>query len=85
MAPPLYGRRGIYLLRIASTHRRPDLPEAFADEQSSVDKHAVGGAVDLEVSEEYIGTEEGEDLVDAIVGLAVGGNVDVEGIRGQRG
>jgi len=83
--PPLYGRRSIYLLCITSTHRRLDLPEAFADEQGSVDKHAVGGTVDLKVAEQHTGTEEGQDLIDTIVGLVVGRDVDVGGIRGQRG
>ena len=77
--------RGIYLLRIASAHCRLDLPEALADKQGSIDKHAVGRPVDLKIAEQNIGTEEGQDLVDAIVGLAVGGDVDIEGIGGQGG
>jgi hypothetical protein len=73
------------LLRVASTHCRLDLPKALADEQGPIDKHAVGRAVDLEVTEQDIGAKEGQDLVDAIVGFAVGGNIDIESIRGQGG
>lgn len=75
----------MYLLGVPRTHRWLDLPEAIADEQGSVNKHAIGGAVDLKVAEEDIGTEKGEDLVDAIVGLAVGSGVHVRSIGRKRG
>lgn len=74
-----------YLLRLPRRHARLDLAQTLADEQDAVDEHAVGGALDLEVPEEGIGAEEGEDLVDAVVRLAVRVDVGLVGARGQRG
>lgn len=48
----------IYLLRITGIHSWLDLPEAVANKQSSINEHAVRGAIDLEVAEQDIGTEE---------------------------
>jgi len=79
---PNYGRRS-YLLGFAGVHCRLHLPEALADEQGSINEHAVGRAVNLEVSEQDIGAKQRQDLVDAVVGLAVCGNVDVGGIWGE--
>lgn len=75
----------IYLLGVPRTHSRLDLSKAIADEQGSINKHAIGRAIDLEVAEEDIGTEKGEDLVDAIVGFAVGSDVHVRSIGGKGG
>lgn len=75
----------MYLLGVPRTHGRLDFPQAIADEQGSVNKHAIGRTIDLEVAEEDIGTEKGEDLVDAIVGLAVGSDVHVRSIGGKSG
>lgn len=75
----------MYLLSVPRAHRRLDLPQAIAHEQGSVDQHAIGRAVDFEVAEQDVGTEEGEDLVDAIVGLAVGSDVHARGVRGKGG
>lgn len=71
------------LLRIASSHRRLHLAQALGDEQRSIDEHTVGGAVDLEVAEQNIGPEERQDLVDTVVGLAVGGHFGI-GVRRER-
>jgi hypothetical protein len=51
---------------------RTDLGQAIADKPDSIDKQTVGGTLDLEVSEECVGAEEGEDLVKDIVAIAVG-------------
>lgn len=74
-----------YLLCLPRCHRRLHLPQTLADKQRSVDKHAVRGAIDLEVAEEHVGAEERENLVDAVIRLTVCGDVDVEGVRGERG
>lgn len=74
-----------YLLCVTSTHCWFDLSKALADEQGSVDEHAVGRSVDLEVAKEYIGPEERQDLVHAVVGLAVRGNINIRGVCGECG
>jgi hypothetical protein len=66
-----------YLLSLPDRHSRLNLPQALCDEQRPVDKHAVGGPVDLKVAEEDIRAEEGQNFVDAVVGLAVRLYVDV--------
>lgn len=66
-----------YLLRLARGHARLDLAQTLADKEDPVDKHAVGGAVDLEVAEQDIGAEEGEDLVYAVVRLAIRRDIGV--------
>jgi hypothetical protein len=70
---------------IAHSRRRLDLGEAVADEPDAVDEQAVCGALDLEVAEEGVGAEEGEDLVEDVVALAVrvGGLVRGERWRGE--
>lgn len=62
-----------------------DFGEAVADEPDAVDEQAVGGALDLEVAEEGVGAEQGEDLVEDVVGLGlgVGGLVGGEGRVGE--
>lgn len=75
----------VYLLCVPRTHGRLDLPEAIADEQCPVNKHAIGRSIDLEIAEEDIGAEKGEDLVDTIVGLVVGRDVQVRSIGWKRG
>lgn len=82
---PRNKRPRMYLLSLPRTHRRLDLPQAIAHEQGSVDQHAIGRTVDFEVAEQDVGTEEGEDLVDAIIGLAVGSDVHAGGVRGKGG
>lgn len=67
----------VYLASLKSGHVRPDLPETLADKQGAVDEHTVGGAVDLEVPEQDIGAEEGQDLVYTVVRLAVDGDFGV--------
>jgi hypothetical protein len=57
-------------------HVRPDLGQAVGKEERAVDEQPVGGAVDLEVAEEGVGAEEGEDFIDDVVGFRV--RVDVE-------
>lgn len=56
---------------IADTGAGLDLGQAVTDEPDAVDKQTVGGALDLEVAEEGVGAEEGEDLVEDVVALAV--------------
>lgn len=73
----------MYLLGVPRTHSRLDFPEAIADEQGPVNKHTIGRAIDLEVAEQDIGTEEGDDLVNTIVGLAVGSDIHIRGIGGK--
>lgn len=48
-----------------------DAAEALADKEDAVDEQAVGGPLDLEVAEEGVGAEEGEDLVEDVVRLRV--------------
>ena len=54
--------------------------QAIGEEEDAVDEEAVGGAFDLEVAEEGVGAEEGQDFVEDVVGFRVG--VDVQGGRG---
>jgi hypothetical protein len=49
-----------------------DLAQAVADEPDAVHQQTVGGTLNLEVAEEGVGAEEGEDLVEDIVALTVG-------------
>lgn len=56
---------------IASRGLGLDLGQAVADEPDAVDEQAVGGALDLKVAEEGVGAEQGEDLVEDVVALAV--------------
>ena len=72
----------VYLLRIPGSHRRLDLAETLADEERSINKHPIGRAVDLKVAEQHVGPEERQDLIDAIVGLVLGGHINVGGIGG---
>lgn len=76
---------GVYLLRLAGIHRQLDLPEALADEEGSVNQHTVGGTVDFEVAEQNICAEQGQDLIHTVVRFTFGGNVQVGGIRRERG
>lgn len=57
------------LLGISPAHARLDGGQGLADEQDAINEHAVGGALDLEVAEEGVGAEEGENLVDRVVRL----------------
>lgn len=59
------------LRRLLDRGRGLDLAEAVAEEPDAVDEQAVGGALDLEVAEEGVGAEEGEDLVEDVVALRV--------------
>lgn len=72
-----------HLLCLSGCHARLHLAQALADEQDTIDQHAVGGPLDLEVAEECIGTEKREDLIDTVVRLAIGVNIDV-GRRGRK-
>lgn len=49
-----------------------DLGQAVADEPDAVDEQAVGVALQLEVAEEGVCAEEGEDLVEDVVALGLG-------------
>lgn len=59
------------LLGLLGRRRRLDLAQAVAQEPDAVDEQAIGGALDLEVAEEGVGAEEGEDLVEDVVALGV--------------
>ena len=69
------------LLGLPRRHPRLDLAETLGDEQDSINQHAIGRAIDFKVSEEDIGAEQGEDLIDAVVRLAVRGDIGVGDIR----
>lgn len=72
----------LYLLSLPGIHRRLDLAEALADEEGPINEHPVGRSIDLKVAEQHICAEEGQDLIDTIVGFALGGDVHVESIGG---
>ena len=76
---------GVYLLGLAGVHCRLHLPEALADEEGSINEHAIGGTIDLEVPEQDVCTEKRQNLINAIIGFIVGGNIDVGSIGGKRG
>lgn len=62
----IYRQRIEHLVRLNLARRcscRPDLGKAVGDEEYEYDEVAVGGALDLEVAEEGVGTEEIEGLV----------------------
>lgn len=61
---------------------RPQFGETVAEEEDTVDQVTVCGALDLEVTEEDVGAEEGEGFVEDIVGFAFG--VDVVRVDGGR-
>lgn len=73
------------LLSFTGRHVRLDFPQTLADEQDAVDEHTISRAVDFKVAKQHIGTEEGDDLVDAVVGLIVRGHVGVGDVGGERG
>ena len=56
---------------------RGEFCEAVGEEEDAVDEQPVGGALDLEVAEEGVGAEEGENFVEDVVRFGV--RVDVEG------
>lgn len=56
-----------YLFSFSPTHARLDLAQYLADVQDAIDEHAVGWALDFEVTEEGIRTEQGEDLVQGVI------------------
>jgi hypothetical protein len=55
------------LLGVSPGHLRLDLLDDFANEQDAVYQDTVGGAFDLEVAEEGVGTEQGQCLVQRVV------------------
>lgn len=75
----------IHLLCIPSCHVGFDLPQTFTDKQRPVDEHTVRGSTDLKVAEQNIGPKQREYLIDAVVRLAVGGHIDIEDARLERG
>jgi hypothetical protein len=72
------------LLGIAQRSLGSDLCQTIADEPDSIHEQTVGRALDLKVSEECVGAEKGEDLVEDVVALAVGVGRLV-GRQGRRG
>lgn len=73
------------LLCITSSHAWLDLPQTLTDKQRPVDEHPVRRSIDLKVAEQHIGPEEGEDLIDAVVRLIVGGHIGIGDVRWERG
>jgi len=57
------------LFSFSPAHARLDLAQHLADVQDAIDEHAVGWALNFEVAEEGVCTEEGEDLVQGIIRL----------------
>ena len=51
-----------------------ELGEAVGDEEDEDNEEAIGGALDLEVAEEGVGTEEVESLVDDVCFGRIGCN-----------
>jgi len=71
----VYGQGVERLVRLELRRRcalRPELRETVGDEEDEDDEEAVGGALDLEVTEEGVGTEEVEGLVDDVRSVEVG-------------
>lgn len=67
----------VYLLSIPRRHSRLNLSQTLTQKQYTINQHAVRGTLDLKVAKEHIGAEKGEDLVDAVVGFAIGVDVEV--------
>lgn len=72
------------LLRLPCRHSRLDFTQAFAHEENAVDQHPVRGTFDFKVAEQHIGTEQRQDLIDAVVGFAIGVDVDLGLTRLER-
>lgn len=63
------------LIRLKLGRRRPlrsEFGETVGDEEDEDDENAIGGAFDLEVAEERVGTEEVEGFVDDVGCVWVG-------------
>jgi hypothetical protein len=52
-----------YLLSFSLAHSWLDLAQDLAHEQDAINEHAIGGTLDLEVAEESVCAEKGENFV----------------------
>lgn len=70
-------------LGVAGAGSGLDFLQAVAEEPNAVEKQTVGRALNLKISEEGVGAEEGEHLVQDVVALAVGVGRLAGGERGR--
>lgn len=71
----VHGERVQGLVRLKLGRCRPlrsEFGETVGDEEDEDDENAIGGAFDLEVAEEGVGTEEVEGFVDDVGSVGVG-------------
>ena len=71
------------LLSGLGVHVRLDLGQTIRHEQDAIDQHPVRGALDLEVAEERVRPEQRQDLVQAVVRLAIRVHVQHVGAGGE--
>lgn len=76
---------GADLLGIPLRHGRLHFPQTLADPENSIDEHAVGGALDLKVAEERVSAEQRQRLVEDVVALALGVDLEVVCAGGEGG
>jgi len=74
-----------HLLRLLPPHPLPHLPQTLTHKQYPIDQQPICRALDLEIAEEGVGAEEGEDLVEGVVGLVVAVDVELGGAGGEGG
>ena len=58
-----------HLLSLSPRHAWLDLAKDFAHKQDAIDHNTVGGTLDLEVAEEGVCAEKGQDLIERVVRL----------------
>lgn len=58
-------------MSIANRSRGLNLGKAIAEEPDAVDEQTIGGTLDLKVTEEGVGAEEGNHFIENVVALAV--------------
>lgn len=73
-----------HLLGFPPPHAWLDLAQYLAHKQDAIDHDTVGGTLDLEVAEECVGAEEGEDLIERVVRLVRCIDSKLCDVRGQR-
>jgi hypothetical protein len=52
-----------YLLSVSPGHARFDLAQHLAHPKNAINEHAISRTLDLEVSEESVGAEQGKNLI----------------------
>lgn len=75
----------MYLLCVPLRHVRLHLPQTLAHPQNPIDQHPVCGALDLEVTEERVRAEKSEGLVEDVIVLGVGLDVQIGDASGKGG